>query len=65
MYHIYNVDEQSVQQVTKSELYGTLETLQEKGAIFSLDIDNDITYSYEDEFESESLDNLIEMATFH
>lgn len=65
MYHIYNVDELSVKKVSKSELYGTLKQLEDEGAIFSLDIDNEITYSFEDEFEGESIDKLIELAPYH
>ncbi len=65
MYHIYNVDEQSVKKVSKSELYGTLKQLEDEGAIFSLDIDDEITYSFEDEFEGESIEVLIEKAPYH
>ncbi len=65
MYHIYNIDEMKVKKVHKSELFGTLNELQEKGAVFSLDIDHEITYSFEDEFESETIESLIEQATFH
>jgi hypothetical protein len=65
MFHLFNTDEQTVKKVHKSELYGTLVSLKEEGAIFSLDIDNDICYSFEDEFESEEINVLIENATFH
>lgn len=65
MYHIYNTDEMKVKKIKKSELFETLQELQEKGAIFSLDIDNEITYSFEDDFEGETIESLIEQATFH
>ena len=65
MYHIYNVDEMKVKKVHKSELFGTLKDLEEKGAVFSLDIDDEITYSFDDDFEGESIETLIEKAPYH
>lgn len=62
-YTLYNTDNMTKKIVDGSVLYGTLLELQEKGAIFSLDIDNEITYSFEDEFEGESIDVIMEMAT--
>jgi len=65
MYHIYNTDELTVKIVSKSELYGVLSALEMQGAVFSLDIDDEICYSYEDEFEGETIDVLIAKAPFH
>ena len=65
MYHLYNTDEQTLKKVHRSELYGTLLQLQEQGAIFSLDIDNEICYSFEDDFEGETIEVLMENATIH
>ncbi|MCP1251428.1 hypothetical protein NK212_06140 [Elizabethkingia sp. S0634] len=48
--------------ISKSELYGTLLELQEKGAVFSLDIDHEIAYSFEDDWEGETIDFIIENA---
>lgn len=65
MYHLYNTDEMKAKKVHRSELYGTLKELQDKGAVLCLDIDNDITYSFEDDFEGETIESIIEQATFH
>lgn len=62
-YIIYNTDNMTKRIVPKSELYGTLIELQNKGAIFSLDIDHEIVYSFEDEWEGETIDYIIENAT--
>ncbi|MDV4026051.1 hypothetical protein CMT52_17095 [Elizabethkingia anophelis] len=61
-YVIYNTDNLTKRIVPKSELYGTLLELQEKGAVFSLDIDHEITYSFEDNWEGETIDFIIENA---
>lgn len=64
-YTLYNTDNMTKKEVHKSELYGTLLELQEKGAIFCLDIDHEITYSFEDEWEGETIDYIIENAKYN
>lgn len=63
---IFNTDNQTVTTVHRSELYGTLKELEDKGATISLDYDNDIMYSFEDEgYEGESIEKVIEMAKYY
>ncbi|MDV4099060.1 hypothetical protein CMT22_17700 [Elizabethkingia anophelis] len=61
-YVIYNTDNMTKRIVPQSEIYKTLLELQKRGAIFSLDRDNEITYSFEDDWEGETIEYIIENA---
>lgn len=63
-YTLYNTDNMTKKVVDKSELYGVLLELQEKGACFCLDIDHHITYSFEDGWDGESIEYIVENATY-
>ena len=65
MYHLFNTDNLTAKKVHKSELYDVLTDLKNRGAIFSLDIDCDICYSFTDNFESEDIEILLTDASFH
>ncbi len=63
-YTLYNTDNMTKKVVSKFELYAVLLELKQKGAVLCLDIDHEITYSFEDDWEGESIEYIIENAAF-
>ena len=64
-YILFNADNMKKKIVNESDLCQVLLELQSKGAIFSLDSDNDIIYSFEDENDGETIEFIVENAKFY